>query len=74
MSLIAKKSIFMQTLIKMIIQWIQRVPILCRFWDLKKPCYAKFALSSGTVGGPLLTLKSPTCAYKSQILVKWRPH
>ena len=31
-----------------------------------KPRYAKFALSSGTVGGLLLMRKSPTCAYISQ--------
>ena len=44
---------------------IQRVPALRGFWDLKKTALRKIRVS-GTVGDPLLTRKSPTCAYISQ--------
>ena len=44
---------------------IQRVPTLRGLWDLKKNALREIRVS-GTVGGPLLTRKSPTCAYISQ--------
>ena len=42
-------------------------PAYADFWDFKKPTLPEICVS-GTVGGPLLTLKSPTCAYISQKL------
>ena len=44
---------------------LQRVPALRGFWDLEKTALRKIHVS-GTVGGPLLMQKSPTCAYISQ--------
>ena len=46
---------------------IQRVPTLSGFWALKKTALRKICVI-GNVGDPLLTQKSPTCAYISQ---KW---
>ena len=40
-------------------------PPIRGFWDLKKPELHEIRVS-GTVGGPLLTRKSPTCTYISQ--------
>ena len=37
---------------------VQRVPALRGFWDFKKTALGKI-LVRGTVGGPLLTQKSP---------------
>ena len=45
--------------------YIQRVPALRAFWDLEKTVLHEIRVS-GTVGGPLLTRKSPTCTYISQ--------
>ena len=44
---------------------LQGVPDLRGFWDLKKTALREI-LVSGTVGDPLLTQKSPSCAYISQ--------
>ena len=49
---------------------IQRVPAIRRFWDLKKTALREIHVSL-TVGGPLLTQKSPTCTYISQKPRKW---
>ena len=38
------------------------VPVLLSFWDLKKNMLHKFCVC-GTIGGPPLARKSPTCAY-----------
>ena len=45
--------------------WVQRVPALRGFRDFEKTVLRKIGVS-GTVGGPLLTQKSPTCAYIDQ--------
>ena len=45
--------------------YIQRVPALRGFWDLKKIKLCKIHVS-GTVGSLLLTRKSPTCTYISK--------
>ena len=52
--------------------WIQRVPTLRTFWDLEKNVLHEIRVS-GTVGGPLVTQKSPTCRYISQKLIEWKP-
>ena len=44
---------------------VQRVPALRGFWDFKKTTLCEIRIS-GTVGGPLLMWKSPTCAYIGQ--------
>ena len=44
---------------------VQRVPALPAFWDLEKTVLHEICVS-GTVGGPLLTQKSPTWTYISQ--------
>ena len=44
---------------------LQRVPALRGFWDLKKTAICEIP-DSWTVGDPLLTQKSPTCANISQ--------
>ena len=44
---------------------VQRVPALLGFWDFKRTALRKICVS-GTVGGPLITRKSPTCAYIGQ--------
>ena len=44
---------------------VKRVPAVRGFWDFEKTALRKNRFS-GTVGGPLLTLKSPTCAYIGQ--------
>ena len=46
---------------------LQRVPTLRGIWDLEKTVLHEIRVS-GTVGGPLLTRKSPTCTYISQKL------
>ena len=46
---------------------VQRVPALPAFWDLEKTVLHEICVS-GTVGGPLLTQKSPTGMYISQKL------
>ena len=42
-------------------------PRLCAFWGLEKTVLHEICVS-GTVWGPLLTRKSPTCMYISQKL------
>ena len=44
---------------------LQRVPALRAFWDLEKTVLHEIRVS-GTVVGPLLLRKSPTCTYISQ--------
>ena len=46
---------------------IQRIPDLHEFLGIEKTVLRKIRIS-GTIGGPLLTQKSPTCAYTSQKL------
>ena len=43
---------------------VQRVSALRGFWDLKKTALREIRVNR-TVGDPLLTSKSPTCAYKN---------
>ena len=44
---------------------VQRVSTLHGFWDLKKTALREICVS-GTIGSPLLMLKSPACTYISQ--------
>jgi hypothetical protein len=51
---------------------LQRVSTLHGVWDLEKAALRKICVS-GTVGGPLLTRKSPTCTYISQKTMHCNP-